>query len=45
MITPSPVWSDEFVEGGVVELSGGAATDHFDHKNPHPQITQIKVKT
>jgi len=31
MITPSPVRFDEFVEGGFIELSVGAATNCFNH--------------
>jgi hypothetical protein len=31
MITPSSVWSDEFVEGAFIQLSGGTATNHFNH--------------
>jgi hypothetical protein len=31
MITPSPVWFNEPVEGVSIELSDGAATNCFDH--------------
>jgi len=31
MITPSPVWSNDFVEGSFIELSDCAATNSLDH--------------
>ena len=31
MITLSPVWTNDFVEGGFIELSDGTSTNSLDH--------------